>query len=390
MKNSELEALEFVREEDVKFVRLAFCDVLGRLKNVALAARELPSAFERGFAFDPRGIAGFEGDDSRLLLRPDPATLAVLPWRPDRGRVVRMFCDIARVDGSPFEGDSRGVLKRAIADADAAGYRFRFGTRLEFYLFQLDEKGEPTRIPCDVGGYMDDYPDDKAENVRREICLNLESMGFPQESSRHGSGPGQNRIDFGFVDASTVAEQVGSFRAATRTIAGRNGYYADFSPTPLPERPGNAMGIAMAVVPKDGSQEERVSRRALNGLLAKAPEISLLLNPVVASFERARIEPRARAVEERLDADGRRVLEFCAPDAIANPYLVFASLIRAATLGLENGAIVSEPSEIWQTPRSFEDAARLAEASDFVGSFVPRAFLRAIVSSAKESRDGLV
>ena len=182
MKYSPEEVIQFVREEDVKFIRLAFCDVYGQQKNIAVMASQLPRAFAYGVAIDASAIDGFGGEvRSDLLLRPDASTLVQLPWRPEQGKVARMFCDITYPDGRPFEADTRRILKEAVARAEALGYGFTFGSEIEFYLFQLDENGEPTRRPYDNAGYMDIAPQDKGENVRREISLILEQMGLLQQ-----------------------------------------------------------------------------------------------------------------------------------------------------------------------------------------------------------------
>lgn len=212
MKYSKQEVLQYVQEEDVKFIRLSFCDVFGHQKNISIVPSELPRAFEYGIAFDASAIAGF-GDEahSDLLLHPEPETLTILPWRPEHGKVVRMFTTITYPDGRPFACDTRSLLKKAVEDAKNAGYSFSFGAEQEFYLCKLDENGEPTKIPYDTAGYMDIAPDDSGENIRREICLTLEQMGIQPESSHHEEGPGQNEIDFRYSDALAAADQCGNF-----------------------------------------------------------------------------------------------------------------------------------------------------------------------------------
>ena len=191
------EVLQYVKEEDVKFIRLAFCDVYGEQKNVAIMPNELERAFEHGIAIDASAIAGFGGEvRSDLFLRPDPTTLSRFPWRPESGKVVRMFCDVTYPDGTVLETDTRSILKKAVAEARECGLSFDFGPEMEFYLFKTDEQGEATNIPYDRAGYMSVAPEDKGENVRREICLTLEQMGILPESSHHEEGPGQNEIDF--------------------------------------------------------------------------------------------------------------------------------------------------------------------------------------------------
>ena len=197
MKYTPQEVIQFIQEEDVKFIRLAFCDCFGRPKNISIMPHELERAFKYGIAIDASAIAGF-GDEvnSDLFLHPDASTIALLPWRPEHGSVVRMFCSITHPDGTPFAHDTRGILKQAVADAAKAGYAFSFGSELEFYLFRLDENGEVTDVPYDQATYMDVAPEDRCENVRREICLTLERMGIQPESSHHEEGPGQNEVDF--------------------------------------------------------------------------------------------------------------------------------------------------------------------------------------------------
>ena len=234
MKYTPEEVMQFVQEEDVKFIRLAFCNVYGKQHNVAIMPAELKRAFTYGIAFDASAVEGFGGEiRSDLLLHPDPSTLIQLPWRPEQGKVVRMFCDISYPDGRPFERDTRSILKRAVATAGAKGFRFAFGAEMEFYLFRLDEYGEPTRIPYDRAGYMDIAPDDRGETIRREICLMLERMGICPESSHHESGPGQNEIDFRYSDPLAAADNAVTFHAMVRTVAAQNGLCASFSPKPL-------------------------------------------------------------------------------------------------------------------------------------------------------------
>lgn len=223
MKYTRDEVIQFVSEEDVKFIRLAFCDIYGKQKNISILAWELERAFEYGIAFDASSIGGF-GDEVRsdLFLHPDPSTLVVLPWRPEHGKVVRMFCDITHPDGTPFLGDTRQLLKKAVADAEAIGCNFYFGSELEFYLFKRDENGNPTKDPYDNAGYMDIAPDDKGENIRREICLTLEQMGIYSESSHHEGGPGQNEIDFRHADPLMAADNAATFCTVVKTVANRN------------------------------------------------------------------------------------------------------------------------------------------------------------------------
>ena len=252
------EIADYAAAEDVKFIRLAFCDVFGVPKNISIMPEELPRAFSDGISIDASAIRGF-GDEahSDLLLFPDSETLTALPWRPSHGRVVRLFANIRRSDGSLFPLDTRNVLKHTIAGAAQEGVTVNFGTEFEFFLFRLDADGNATKIPYDQAKYMDIAPLDRGENVRREICLTLCEMGIRPESSHHEDGPGQNEIDFRYGDAMTAADNAITFPSVVRTVAMRNGLWADFSPKPLPNESGNGMHINLSPVAaayRDGAQ----------------------------------------------------------------------------------------------------------------------------------------
>ena len=278
---SESDVLEYVKEEDVKFVRLAFFDLNGVQKNISILASQIESAFRDGVSFDASAIYGFETPEkSDLFLHPDPTTLSVLPWRPNTGKVVRMFCNIRYPDGKPYEKDCRTMLQNAVKAAKAKGIEFMFGTEIEFYLFKLDEKGEPTSIPFDRAGYMDIAPEDKGENIRREICFTLEQMGMQPEASHHEEGPGQNEIDFHYSDAVTAADNAATFKWVVRTRAASNGLYADFSPKPLADKAGSGFHINISC--SDSSKNVN----AMAGILKHASEITYYLNPTENSYER--------------------------------------------------------------------------------------------------------
>ena len=284
MQYSVEEIKQYAAEEDVKFIRMAFCDAAGRQKNIAIMPEELDRAFQYGIAIDGSAIPGFGGEvHSDLLLRPDPSTLCVLPWRPEHGRVVRMFCAVTQPDGTVIGADARSLLKKTVEDAKKAGLTFAFGTEMEFYLFRLDEDGEPTKIPYDRAGYMDIAPADKGENVRREACLTLERMGIRPESSHHEEGPGQNEIDFRYADPVTAADNAVTFRAAVDTVAARNGLYADFGPKPLADKAGNGMHINFSAVSED---KRDVMPQVLAGVLAHVEAMTAFLNPTEESYRR--------------------------------------------------------------------------------------------------------
>lgn len=397
MNCSEKEVLQYVAEEDVKFVRLAFCDVFGRQKNISVLAEELPRAFQYGVAFDASAIAGF-GDESKsdLILHPEPETLTPLPWRPEHGRVVRMFCHITYPDGTPFECDTRRILKKAVEDAKAGGYFFEFGAEQEFYLFELDENGQPTNRPYDHAGYMDIAPEDRGENIRREICLTLEQMGIRPESSHHEEGPGQNEIDFRYSDALTAADQAMTFQTVVRTIAARNGLYADFSPKPIPDMPGNGFHINVSVHPDSDAAFDGM----IAGILARAEEMTAFLNPTEDSYRRLGLrkapgyiswskENRSQLVRVPAVTGGSRRAELRSADPSSNPYIAFALLIYAAMEGISEGKPLPEAADInffrveeaelqgyRRLPGCLEDAKAIAAAGEFVKNHLPEKVAR--------------
>ncbi|MBQ9562439.1 MAG: glutamine synthetase [Lachnospiraceae bacterium] len=397
MNYSKDEVLQYVREEDVKFIRLAFCDVFGKQKNIAILSDELPRAFESGISFDASAIAGF-GDEthSDLFLHPEPGTLVPLPWRPEQGRVVQMFSEITRPDGSPFLCDTRSLLKRAVAEAAETGLEFTFGAEQEFYLFQLDEQGKPTKVPCDEAGYMDIAPEDRGENVRREICLTLEQMGIRPESSHHEEGPGQNEIDFRFADALLAADQSLTFQRVVRTVAHRNGLAADFSPKPLENLPGNGFHINMSLRPFPG---EAAFSQVIAGILKNVRAMTAFLNPSADSYGRLgrnkapnyiswSAENRSQLIRIPAASGEYRRLELRSPDPAANPYLAFALMIYAGLDGIQRRlplcASVDENlyaagpevlASLEKLPESFEEACRLAASSEFIQSHIPAEIL---------------
>ncbi|MBO4283301.1 MAG: glutamine synthetase [Clostridia bacterium] len=365
MNYSKEEVMQYVAEEDVKFIRLAFCDVFGKQKNISIMPEELPRAFSYGIAFDASAIAGF-GDEKRsdLFLHPDPSTLTWLPWRPEHGKVVRMFCSISYPDGTPFECDTRTLLKKAVEDAKAAGYAFYFGAEQEFYLFELDEKNDPTRIPYDRAGYMDIAPEDRGENVRREICLTLEQMGIRPESSHHEEGPGQNEIDFRYTDALSAADNVMTFQTVVRTVARRNGVYADFSPKPLDGVPGNGFHINWSVKPDNEKKLENM----IAGILEKIVPMTVFLNSTEGSYARLgqmkaprfvswSHENRSQLVRIPAAEKEYRRAELRSPDPAANPYIAFALMIWAGLYGIKNGLALPAPVDLnlYQADKTITD-----------------------------------
>lgn len=393
MKYSKEEVIQYVQEEEVAFIQLAFCDVFGRQKNISIVPDQLPRAFEYGIAFDASAIAGF-GDESRsdLLLRPDPETLMLLPWRPEQGQAVRMFCAIVYPDGRPFECDTRTLLRNTVAQAAEKGYAFLFGAEQEFYLFQRNEQGEPTRVPYDRAGYMDIAPDDKGENIRREICLTLARMGIFPECAHHEEGPGQNEIDFKYSDPLTAADNVMTFQAIVKFIAERNGLYADFSPKPLADAPGSGFHINMSVRAADGRD---CLYPMVAGVLDKAEEMTVFLNPVEESYTRFgghkapkyvtwSRENRSQLVRIPAAVGEYRRAELRSPDPAANPYLAFALTIRAGLRGIGKNLALPPAADLnlYQAdqetlarfkllPQDRAAAIQAARSSSFIRASVP-------------------
>ena len=393
MKYTKEEVMQYVNEEDVKFIRLAFCDIYGKQKNISIMPSELPRAFKDGIAFDASAIRGF-GDETRsdLLLHPDPSTLTVLPWRPEHGRVVRMFCTISYPDGRIFECDTRSILIKAVEDAARAGVSFHFGPELEFYLFKLDEFGNKTDTTYDEAGYMDIAPEDRGENIRREICLMLEQMGIRPESSHHEEGPGQNEIDFRYSDALTAADNTQTFETVVKTIAGRNGLWADFSPKPLKDKAGNGFHINISA---KSDAVDLLLPNIIAGILHFIPEMTAFLNPREDSYARFgqnkapayiswSAENRSQLLRVPAAVYEQKRVELRSPDPAANPYLAFTLLIYAGLYGIKN-AMTPPPaadinffkadagtlSKFKKLPATLDEAIDIMRESKFIQSYLP-------------------
>lgn len=397
MKYSAQEVMQYVSEEDVKFIRLAFCDIYGNPKNISIMPSELPRAFEYGIAIDASAIEGF-GDEthSDLLLHPDSSTLAVLPWRPEHGKVIRMLCSISYPNGRAFECDTRNILRKAIEDAKKCGVAFSFGAEMEFYLFKLDENGNKTKIPYDNAGYMDIAPEDKGENVRREICLTLEQMGIRPESSHHEEGPGQNEIDFRYSDALSAAQNAMTFQTVVKTVAGRNGLWADFSPKPLADKPGNGFHINISA--KNAAGDDLLPH-LIAGMLDKVTDMTAFLNPSEDSYARFgnhkapgyiswSRENRSQLVRVPAAVGEYRRVELRSPDPTANPYLAFALLIYAGLDGIRNKMLPPKAVDInlfmadagtleqlKKLPSSLDEAISVMTESSFIREHLPAAII---------------
>ena len=397
MYYSKEEVKEFIEQEDVKFVRLAFCDINGKQKNMSISPAELDRAFDEGISFDASAIEGF-GNELRtdLMLHPISKTLNVLPWRPSQGKVVRMFCNIKYPDGTPFEIDTRQILQNAVKEAKSMGLTVQIGTEFEFYLFKTDENGNKTNVPFDNAGYMDVAPEDKGENIRREICLTLLEMGINPESSLHLDGPGQNEIDFRYADAITAADNAMNFVSVVKAAALHNGLYADFSPKPIANKPGNGMHINISVKSED---DKFYNAMFMAGVMEHICEITAFLNTKEESYKRLgehtapkyvtwTKENRSQLLRVPERRNEHKRFELRSADPCANPYLAFAMLIFSGLDGIKRNLSLPDPideaikdmkkSEIdslKKLPDSLETAIKLAVESEFVNSVVSKEIL---------------
>lgn len=346
-------------EENVKYVRLQFTDLLGVIKNVEIPVRQLTKALDNKMMFDGSSIEGFVRiEESDMYLYPDLDTWVIFPWTAEKGKVARLICDIYNADGTPFDGDPRNNLKRVLKEMEALGFSdFNLGPEPEFFLFKVDEKGNPTLELNDNGGYFDLAPMDLGENCRRDIVLELEEMGFEIEASHHEVAPGQHEIDFKYASAIRSCDDIQTFKLVVKTIARKHGLHATFMPKPLYGVNGSGMHCNLSLF-KNGEnvffdqngdlQLSDDARHFIAGILKHAPAFTAVANPTVNSYKRlvpgyeapcyvawsaqnrsplVRI-PASRGISTRVEV--RSV------DPAANPYLVMATLLAAGLDGIKN------------------------------------------------------
>ena len=346
-----------VRDEDIQFIRMQFTDIFGQLKNVAITASQIERAVSNQIMMDGSSIEGFvRVEESDQYLWPDLDTFAVLPWRPQYGKVARLICDVHNPDGTPFVGDPRGVLKQTLRRAEALGLTFNVGPELEFFLFHTDENGKPTTQTTDEAGYFDLGPLDHGEGTRREICLNLEAMGFEIEASHHEVAAGQHEIDFKYTDALQAADNIMTFKLAVKTLAQKNGLHATFMPKPVSGTAGSGMHMNMSLFrdgknaffdPGDPLQLSPLAYQFIAGLLEHVRGFCAVTNPLVNSYKRLVPGYEApcllawstgnRSALIRIPTprgQGTRV-ELRCPDPACNPYLAFAACLAAGLDGIQ-------------------------------------------------------
>ncbi len=349
------EIKHIAEEENVRFLRLMFTDIMGTIKNVEVPVSQLDKVLDNKMMFDGSSIEGFVRiEESDMYLYPDLSTWMIFPWESDHGKVARLICDIYNPDGTPFAGDPRGNLKRALADMKELGFTsFNLGPEPEFFLFKLDENGEITTDLNDKGGYFDFAPTDLGENCRRDIVLELESLGFEVEASHHEVAPGQHEIDFKYADVVDACDNIQTFKLVVKTIARKHGLHATFMPKPLFGINGSGMHCNMSLFNEEGnvfydeSGEMGLSQTAyhfLGGLLKHARAYTAVCNPTVNSYKRlvpgyeapvyVAWSGRNRSPLIRVPESGG--LSTRSVDPSANPYLTMAVLLQAGLDGIRN------------------------------------------------------
>ncbi|MBS5937560.1 type I glutamate--ammonia ligase [Clostridium sartagoforme] len=402
-KYSREDIIKLVQENGVKFIRLQFTDILGALKNVAITDKQLEKALNNQMMFDGSSISGFVRiEESDMYLRPNLDSFVIFPWRPQQGKVARLICDIYTPEGDPFEGDPRNILRKVLKEARDLGYTTNVGPECEFFLLDTNEYGEPILKTQDKAGYFDLSPLDAGENVRRDISLILEDMGFEIEASHHEVAHGQNEIDFKYEDALTTADNIMTFKLVVKSISQRHGVYATFMPKPFFGINGSGMHINMSLN-KDGKnafvdENDKLGLSStaysfIAGLIKHVKGISAITNPLVNSYKRLvpgyeapvyiawsakNRSPLIRVPATR--GNGTRV-ELRCPDPSANPYLVLACLLAAGLDGIKNNLqppasieknifkmTLEERAEegIDSLPGTLEEAIRYMEESELV------------------------
>jgi glutamine synthetase len=401
-KASKEYVLQTCKDQDIKFIRLWFTDILGILKSFTITFEELEGALEEGMGFDGSSIEGFARiDESDMLALPDPSTFQIIPWRPRERGTARMFCDIYRPGGSPFEGDPRYVLRRNLKRATDLGYTYYVGPELEYFYFKSADSPEP----LDQGGYFDLTTLDAATDLRRDVVLVLEDMGIGVEYSHHEVAPSQHEIDLRYTDALTMADNAMTYRLVVKEVALAHGVYATFMPKPVAGRNGSGMHTHMSLFkgdrnaffdPDDPYHLSALAKGFTAGLLRHSREITLVTNQWVNSFKR--LVPGYEAPcyitwARRNRADMVRVpeykpgkelatrIEFRSPDPACNPYLAFAAMLAAGLEGVEKEYPLPEPTEenvfemsqeeqeargIGTLPGSLIEAIHEAEQSDLL------------------------
>jgi len=384
--------LRTLEERDIRFVRLWFTDVLGFLKSVAIAPPELENAFAEGIGFDGSAIEGFaRGSESDMLLKPDPATFSILPWRTEKPGAARIFCDIALPDSAPSPADSRNVLKRVLEKAAKMGYTCYTHPEIEFFLFKDAPAFGVKPTPVDSGGYFDQTPIAIGQDFRRQAITLLEAMGVSVEFSHHEVAPGQQEIDLRYADALSTADNIMTFRHIIKEVALDQGCHASFMPKPFTEHPGSGMHTHFSLFEgeknafyKDESTSgelSNVGKSFIAGILKHAPEFIAVTNQWVNSYKRlhgggeapAKIswgaqnrDAMIRIPRYKPNKENSTRIEFRAPDSACNPYLAFAVTIAAGLKGVESGYELGIDESPASLPADLNEAILAMQESELV------------------------
>ena len=361
MKYTKNEISKIVYDEDVKFIRLQFTDIFGAMKNVSITPSQLEKALDNKIRFDGSSIDGFVRiEESDMALYPDLDSFVIHPWGQERGKVARLICDVYRIDGNPFEGDPRHVLRKALDHAADLGYEFNVGPECEFYLLKNDANGNPTLDAYDKGGYFDLGPNDLGEEARKDIVLALEALGFVIEASHHECGPAQHEIDFMYAKAMQAADSIMTFKYAVKTVSEKHNLHATFMPKPISNQAGNGMHLNMSLF-KDGKNifinekdPNGLSKEAYSfmaGIMRHIEGISIVTNPLVNSYKRLvpdfeapvyiawSAQNRSPLIRVPSSRGQSTRIELRSPDPSANPYLALALCLEAGLEGIQKGMV---------------------------------------------------
>lgn len=372
------ELLTIIDEEDIEFIRLQFTDVLGNLKNIAVTPGQMERVLNRKYAFDGSAIFDDLAEYSEnLYLQPDLDTFVILPWRPQRGKVGKLICDVCNSDGSLCAFSPRTVLKKVTESARKLGYEFDITPECEFFLFHTDDNGNPTTISHEKAGYLDVGPIDFGENARRDMVLTLEDMGFEIESSHHEKAPAQHEIDFTDAESLKAADDIVTFKFAVRSIAKRFGLYATFMPKPRYDQAGSGMHLKFAlskngkkIFENDNQELTDDAKYFMGGIMAHAEALCAITNPIVNSYKRLSSgfeAPRCidwsakgeKSLIKFTNSFGETKIELRFPDPAANPYLAIAACIAAGLDGIENKISPEAAEEVTRMlPGNLNDALR--------------------------------
>ena len=412
------EVVREVREREIRFVRLWFTDVVGRLKSFAITASELEGALERGMGFDGSSVTGFNAiEESDMIAMPDPTTFKVLPWQTGESNVARMICDVRTPEGEPYEADSRHVLRTALERMQSLGFdSFKIGPELEYFYFKLDDDGTPHAL--DAGGYFEETTADASAELRKETVLALEEMGIPVEYLHHEVGPSQHEIDIRYADGLEMADMCITYRNVVKEVAKKHGVYATFMPKPLFGHNGSGMHTHQSLFigdsnafydPDDQWYLSDVAKSFIAGQLRHAREISMLFAQWVNSYKR--LVPgyeapvyvawsrrnRSALIRVPLYHPGMEKAtraEIRCPDPSCNPYLAFAGLLHAGLEGIERGYELPDPMEtnLYDLSADERDALGIESLPESLGEAIQTAADSEIVERAlgAELRDRLV